>query len=230
MKIPADNTAKVGAGLIVLRESVAIKILATIKAGWGLTASRSDVHAGTYEVDITERLRDGMRQALKATEQPGQRTLTVLPGTESRSSSNMSRPDGRTDIPIMVTEVFQEHGDHDPHAVIECKRLSRADANLCREYVVNGVDRFTSGKYGRNHLIGFMVGYLVSGTAQLSADGVNRYLTNKGRDTERLRSSKLLPACWALTSTHPRSRCIAGIDLHHAHLRLRQASPTDTSQ
>lgn len=230
MKIPADNTTRVGAGLIVLRESVAINILATIKEGWCLASSRLDVHASSYEVDITERLRDCMRKALKAKEKPGQRTLIVLPGTESRSSPAVLRPDGRTDIPIMVTEVFQEHGDHDPHLVIECKRLSGADASLCREYVVSGVDRFTSGKYGRDHQIGFMVGYLVSGTAQLAVDGVNRYLTNKGRDAERLRSSKLVPTCWVLTSTHPRSRCTTDINLHHTHLRLRQASPTDTSQ
>ncbi len=220
MKIPADNTAKVGAGLVVLRESVAIKILATIRAGWDLASSHSDVHAGSYEVEITERLRDGMRQALASTEQPGQRTLTVLPGTESRSRPDVLRPDGRTDIPIMVTEVFQEHGDHDPHAVIECKRLSGVDASLCREYVVNGIDRFTSGKYGRNHLIGFMAGYLVSGTAQLAVDGLNQYLTNQGRDTDRLSASKVVSACWAWTSTHARFPDPTYIDLHHAHLRL----------
>lgn len=230
MKIPTDSTSKIGAGLIVLRKSVATKILTTIKAGWVLASSRDDVHPCSYEVDITERLRDSMRQALEATEQPGQRTLIVLPGTESRSSPAVSRPDGRTDIPVMVTEVFQEQGDHDPHAVIECKRLSGFDRSLCRNYVVNGIDRFTSGKYGRNHGVGFMVGYLVSGTAQLSMNGVNRYLTNKGRDTERLHSSKLLPTSWALTSTHPRSPNNTDIDLHHAHLRLHQASSSDISQ
>ena len=230
MKIPADSTSKVGAGLIVLRESVAIKILTTIKAAWILASSRVDVHSGSYEVEITERLRDSMRQTLEASEQPGQRTLTILPGTESRSSPAVLRPDGRTDIPIMVTEVFQERGDHDPHAVIECKRLTGSDRNLCREYVVNGIDRFTSGKYARNHRIGFMVGYLVSGRERLSMDGVNRYLTNKGRDTERLHSSKLLPTCWAMTSTHPRSPNNTDIDLHHAHLRLHQGSSSDISQ
>ena len=230
MKIPLGNTAKLGAGLIVLRESVAIKILTTVEAGWRLASSRVDVHAGCYEVDITERLRDGMRLALASTEQPGQRTLTVLPGTESRSSPDVLRPNGRTDIPIMVTEVFQEHGNHDRHAVVECKRLAGVDSNLCREYVVNGIDRFTRGKYGRSHQTGFMVGYLISGKAVHSVDGVNRYLTNKGRNTERLSASKLVSACWAWTSTHPRSRDTVGIDLHHAHLRLPQGSRSGTSQ
>ena len=230
MKIPTDNTAKVGAGVIVLRESVTTMILTTIEVGWRLASSRFDVHAGSYEVDITERLRDSMRQALEATEQLGKRTLTVLPGTESRSSPDVLQPDGRTDIPIMVTEVFQEHGDHDPHAVIECKRLAGVDASLCRKYVVNGIDRFTSGKYGRNHQIGFMVGYLTSGKALHSVDGVNRYLTKKGRNTERLSASKLVLACWAWTSTHPRSRGTVGIDLHHAHLGLPEGCRSGTSQ
>ena len=228
MKIPADRSVRVGAGLIVLRESVAIKILAAINAGWKLASSRSDVHAGCYEVEITERLRGSMRQALNTTELPGQRTLTVLPGTESRSSPDASRPDGRTDIPILVNEVFQEHGDHDPHAVIEC--LCGTDRSLCREYVVNGIDRFRNEKYGRNHRIGFMVGYLISGNAMQSVDSVNQYLAKKGRDTEGLRSSTLVQACWAWTSTHPRSQDNVDIDLHHTHLRLRPASPIETSQ
>lgn len=226
MKIPADNSAKIGAGLVALRESVAIKILDTIEEGWILASSHSDVHAGAYEVDMTERLRYAMRQALEATDGPGHRTLIVLPGTESRSSPDVLRPDGRTDISIMVNEVFQEHGDHDPHAVIECKRLSGIDRKLCREYVVSGIDRFTSELYGSNHEIGFMVGYLLSGAAQDSVDGVNRYLTNKGRNTEQLRSSQLVVACWSWTSTHPRSRRNLSIDLHHAHLLLPQVSPS----
>jgi hypothetical protein len=85
--------------------------------------------------------------------------MKAIPGTESRSNASVVLPDGRTDIPIFFIEVFFESQDHDPHAVVECKRIAAGDRRLCREYVVEGVDRFRIGKYGQNHAIGFMVGY-----------------------------------------------------------------------
>lgn len=126
---------------------------------------------------MTERLRDGMRSELKSKGHPWGKTLVVLPGTESRSDGAVVIPDGRTDIPLMLIEVFLRTQEHDPHAIIECKRIIGSDTHLCREYVVEGVDRFRTGKYGQNHAFGFMVGYVLSGTAAEAADGVNAYLT-----------------------------------------------------
>lgn len=108
---------------------------------------------------MTERLRDGMRSELKSKGHPWGKTLVVLPGTESRSDGAVVIPDGRTDIPLMLIEVFLRTQEHDPHAIIECKRIIGSDTHLCREYVVEGVDRFRTGKYGQNHAFGFMVGY-----------------------------------------------------------------------
>lgn len=107
---------------------------------------------------MTERLRDGMRSAVKNASW----NLIILPGTESRSKSSVLLPDGRTDIPLMMIEVFSRTQEHDPHAIIECKRIAGSDTHLCREYVVEGIDRFASGKYGENHAVGFMVGYVLS--------------------------------------------------------------------
>ena len=67
---------------------------------------------------MTERLRDGMRIALKNSPW---KQIMVLPGTESRSKSNVMLPDGRTDIPLAFVEIFLRTQEHDPHAIIECK-------------------------------------------------------------------------------------------------------------
>jgi hypothetical protein len=104
-------------------------ILLTLIAGWQKAAASSDVNSDAGEVLMTERLRDGMRSALKG----GAWKLIVLPGTESRSKANVLLPDGRTDIPLMMIEVFLRTQEHDPHAIIECKRISGSDTHLCRE-------------------------------------------------------------------------------------------------
>ena len=162
---------------------------------------------------MTERLRDGMRGTLRNSPW----NLIVLPGTESRSRSNVVLPDGRTDIPLMMIEVFLRTQEHDPHAIIECKRIAGSDAHLCREYIVEGVDRFAGGKYGENHAVGFMVGYVLSGTPAAAAAGVNTYLSRVSRTADQLASSAIIDApTWR--SRHARAKPSNPIDLHHAFL------------
>ena len=143
--------------------------------------------------------------------------LIVLPGTESRSKSSVMLPDGRTDIPLMMIEVFLCTQEHDPHAIIECKRIAGSDAHLCREYVVEGVDRFASGKYGENHAVGFMVGYVLSGAPASAATGINAYLTRVSRMVDQLAPSHIIDALtWY--SRHARAEASCPIGLHHAFL------------
>ncbi|KGW75080.1 hypothetical protein KTE13_18905 [Burkholderia multivorans] len=164
---------------------------------------------------MTERLRDGMRSALKNSPLK----LIVLPGTESRSKSSVLLPDGRTDIPLMMIEVFLRTQEHDPHAIIECKRIAGSDTHLCREYIVEGVDRFVGGKYGENHAVGFMVGYVLSGTSAAAAQGVNSYLSRVSRAADRLAPVTIIDSeTWH--SRHARAEPSDPIDLHHAFLMV----------
>ena len=220
MIVPRDLPLGQGSTEISLGNRVAVAILVTLRAAWDRTLKRSDIHVGCGEVEMTERLRESMRQVLQAREHPWERTMVVLPGTESKSRPEMSRPDGLTDIPILLTDIFQEQGVHDPHAIIECKRLSETDASLSRLYVVEGIDRFKSRKYGRDHRVGFMVGYLLMGTAKGVVSQVNRYLQRKDRNTEWLKPSELIRECWAWQSSHPRPQARTKVQIHHAHLFL----------
>ena len=191
MRIPYETPPALGREFIELGPEVVAVILLTLAAGWQRACAAEDVNANAGEVLMTERLRDGMRGALRNS--PWK--LIVLPGTESRSKASVVLPDGRTDIPLMLIEVFLRTQEHDPHAVIECKRIAGSDTHLCREYVVEGMDRFVREKYGENHAIGFMVGYVLSGSPSESADGVNAYLRRVSR-SDCLAPSDISDGTW----------------------------------
>ena len=209
----------VGREYIALADEVVAAILVTVREGWALAAIDGET-ALEGEVVMTERLRDGMRQALTAGSLAWGKSLIVALGMESRSTSDRLTPDGRTDIPLYVVEVFLRYAEHDPHAIIECKRLDGSDTYLCREYVVEGVDRYRSGKYAENHASGFMAGYLLGGDAQSAAAGVNAYLGRVKRADEQLVLSPVVehPAFWR--SAHARTVERPAIAIHHALLGL----------
>lgn len=222
MTLPTAVPATAGRPFVELAPETATAVLRTVEAGW--TQASPDVHPGAGEVMMTERLRDGMRAALAAGGLPWAKTMIVLPGTESRSRAEVLPPDGRTDIPILWIQIFLRFGEHDPHAIIECKRIAGHDTRLCREYVVAGIDRFRSGKYAANHATGFMAGYVIAGDANAAAEGINRYLNSprrkhKSRPDENLKPSLLVEDSWAWTSHHSRpARSVSPILLHHVFL------------
>ena len=217
MRIPYESTGAIGRPYIALGPEIVAAILSTLQSGWGVANINAGV-AAAGEVEITERLRDGMRAALNSGRLPWAKLFIVALGMESRSTPAVTTPDGRTDIPIYVLEVFLRYGEHDPHAIIECKRLDGKDPHLCREYVVEGIDRFRTGKYAENHANGFMAGYLLRGDAAEAAGRVNVYLAHARREAEHLTASEILndPSFWR--STHKRANPRPPINLHHALL------------
>ena len=220
MKLPRDVSVIADRSFIELDSEISAAILRILKEGWLLASKSREVNAYAAEVPMTERLRDGMRSALRG----DKLFMVVLPGTESRSRPEVALPDGRTDIPILCIEIFFRFGEHDPHAIIECKRIAGGDAALCRKYVVNGIDRFRIGKYAGNHSTGFMAGYLIAGDATSAAHGINKYLNaghmnREPRHDENLKPSTLVTEPWAWTSRHPRVAA-PEVVLHHAFLPL----------
>ena len=192
-------------------------ILWTIRQGWKRARSQTEVRPGTHEVRLTVCLRDGMVEALKA--RGGVRAgpgMLVSMGTETVSHTGLGVPDGRIDISIFFPAILEARNDHDPHAIIECKRIAGNDSRLCREYVREGIDRFVTGKYGGGHSVGFMAGYLESGTADLAARGINRYFDRNGRRGERLGPAAVVHA--DRSSQHSRRGAAGALDLHHAFL------------
>ena len=215
---PAISAHDVGRQFIDIHGERCAAILQILAGGWERASASSRVHPGAGEVEITECLRTQMREVLKAKDADWCKKVTVLPGTESRSSPNLPKPDGRTDIPIFFQEIREELDEHDAHAIVECKRVAGSDADLCRQYVIKGIDRFKSGKYAGNHATGFMAGYLLSDDAKAAAGGINRYLTRQGRQPDHLGPSNIPDVPWAWSSRHSRPQPADPIDLHHAFL------------
>jgi hypothetical protein len=212
VSIPFEKPAVIGEALIDLAPDIAAAILQTVEFGWEIARKHHDLASDAKEIVITERLRDGMREALKARKLPWRRSMVVLPGTESRSTE-FPVPDGRTDIPILFIEIFLKLGQHDPHAIIECKRVAAGDANLIREYVKEGMDRFCSRKYGAAHSRGFMTGYVLAGAPNVIVEQINAFLKKSKRTPEQLSLNG--QAFWL--SQHPRTN-FTSIELNHAFL------------
>ena len=219
MRLPIGQSAAVGRAFIDLSPELTLAVVRTVEAGSPIALARSEVTPQADEVTITECLRDAMRDALVQHRFPWRKTMIVAPGTESRSRAGMVAPDGRTDIPLFLTRVFARSGEHDPHVILECKRVAEGDSGLAREYVVEGIDRFRTSKYAENHRRGFMIGYLLSGSAQGVVEAVNRYLAGRSRHSEALGSSVVGRASTAWESEHPRSG-VGPIALHHAMLAV----------
>jgi len=220
MRLPLGQSAAVGRKFINLSPELTVAVIRTVEAGWPIALARPEVTSQADEVTITECLRDAMRHALVQHRFPWRKTMIVAPGTESRSQAGMISPDGRTDIPLFLTRVFARSGEHDPHVILECKRVAEGDASLAREYVVEGIDRFRTGKYSENHRRGFMIGYVLSGSTQGVVDAVNRYLLGRSRSAEALAPSTAMPTYGGWESEHPRSSS-GPISLHHALLSMR---------
>lgn len=216
----------VGPRFIDIGPERSIATLSTIEAGWRRVVEAAEVDARSGEVEITECLREGMRTVLKECKraEPWRKRMTVLPGTESRSAPAVVKPDGRTDIPIFFQEIRETYDDHDPHAIIECKRVAGNDPLLCRLYVGKGIDRFTSAKYSGRHKVAFMAGYVIAGGVDAAIRRINRYLSNGGRGAEVLARCTVLAAGWARSSRHLRQPPASPIDLHHAFLTFQTAS------
>lgn len=215
MTIPFEEATSIGRPFIDLGEEVATALLLTIEGGWSIARRQSQVTPDATEVAITECLREGMREALNTSDLPWGRGMIIAPGSESKSRLGLLRPDGLTDIPVYVISVFLSSGSHDPHAIIECKRIAESSADLVREYVVEGIDRFRTAKYAADHRIGFMVGYVIAGSANGAVARVNGYLEKNKRSSEQLSTAGLLASNGVWFSRHPRPDTRSPVEIHH---------------
>ena len=87
---PSSRPGALGRRFIDIHDERCAAVLQILEAGWERASGAPDVHTGTGEVEITERLRKGMRAALAAKTAGWCKKMTVLPGTESSSSRNVS--------------------------------------------------------------------------------------------------------------------------------------------
>lgn len=85
MRLPSETSAVAGRPFIKLRTEVAYSIMQTLMAAWQLVRRQPGLLASAGEVEITEQVRDAMRNVLNSGQFAWSKTMFVLPGTESRS-------------------------------------------------------------------------------------------------------------------------------------------------
>ena len=87
---------------------------------------------------------------------------------------------GRVDMAVILDQ------DRDKYLAYECKRLNerRDDGrrSLAREYVMDGLFRFVTGKYSENLPVGCMLGYVLDGKVQYAATRVRAKIVECGQD------------------------------------------------
>ena len=210
-----------------LELGLTVLILRLIKAGWDAVCRDGHVDSGCDEREMTEVLLEGMRSHLDSRRGSAngdsvewRDNITVARGTEVAPGRGHSGVRGIPDIAVYFHDIRVRRNDHDPHAVVECKRVSGSRLRLCQLYVFRGIDRFVSGKYAGHHSVGFMIGYLLEGSVSMAVDGINAYLSNGLRPSEVLIpfDSQCLDSVHI--SRHARPMLSTPVVIHHTFLRV----------
>ena len=196
-----------GPSNVHLADGQVLSILAAIADGWLAAVENEELTAALREREMTGWLIAGMRKNME------NRGTTVARGTET--------PRGDLpDICIYFRRLREEQNEHEPHAGVECKRVAGNDTTLCGRYVRFGIDRFSGGKYGARRKCGFMVGYVVDGSASSCVDGINRYLARHRSAEERLGTDRLAARFPVWLSCHAR-KAASPIEVRHQFLVFR---------
>lgn len=92
-------------------------------------------------------------------------TDAILAGTGNPAKAR------RIDLKVFVGGSF----DSETFLGIECKRVDLS-ADLCREYVRQGMMRFVDGRYATKTRVAAMIGYVIDGSPEDSMTKVNGYV------------------------------------------------------
>lgn len=194
---------------VELARGQVLTVLTAIADGWQAAIGNDSLTTRLDEPEVTRWLIGGMR-----------RTMRGLGVTISRSTETAEG--NKPDICISFQRLREEEGEHEPHVVVECKRVAGDDSGLCGLYVRKGMSRFKERKYGKRRFHGFMVGYLTSGSSDEAVEGINAYLVRHWSDADCLSKTKLSTSLEVWQSRHSRPT-EEPIDLMHQFLAFRQA-------
>ena len=194
---------------VELARGQVLTVLTAIADGWRVATENDSLTANLGEREVTRWLIGGMRRTM------GHLGVTVARGTET--------PEGNVpDICISFQRLREDEGEHEPHVVVECKRVAGSDSTLCARYVRQGMIRFKEGKYGKRRTHGFMVGYLLSGSDDEAVERINVYLMRHWSDADCLQKTELSTSLAVWQSRHSRPT-EEPIEVMHQFLAFRQA-------
>ena len=128
---------------------------------------------------------------------------------------------GRVDMAVILDQ------DRDTYLAYECKRLNeRRDGSrrsLARQYVMDGLSRFTTGQYSENLPVGCMLGYVVDGDVKYAALSVRTKIVGCGQDVALVvkpRDDSAIGNATRFYTRHRRGSNGSEIEIRHALLPM----------
>ena len=203
---------KAQSGFVIL----ALRIL---HDAWPATAVDSGVTRAADEDSISNVLRWKMVDAKNRLDPVPEMKFLREPQSDR---AELDTPLGLIDIMVSYT------WDESTYLTMECKRVTSTENSLALNYVRNGINRFTSGKYSPGHAFGIIVGYVICGNRTGCVDRVRNTLKKEpesetGYDAEFgwHADDKLVEGQRLFKTRHNQSAHNNVIELFHAFVLLR---------
>jgi len=176
--ISAGQLSPTTADLII--EDVVATVLDITVAAWPRLCEARQVHSSDKEDDITDRLRWEM-EAEKERRNPHP-PVRFLRETQV-DDPEKNYPTGRIDVYVIYSL------DGTGYFAMECKKVTGRHETPAKKYIEEGVCRFSSGKYGRGHPYGAMIGYVTDGTAEAAADFLGQKIVAFDKKATKIRKT-----------------------------------------
>jgi hypothetical protein len=172
--LPLDESNVVGQPIPIFRQDIIVTVLRLIREAWEKLSKKGEILANWDEDTIAGALHNEMWEVKKRF------GINSPPRIENESASRKSnkslKPDGFIDFKMIYA-----WGTEDDYFGIECKRLSSStqgkDKSLATNYVNEGVMRFVTGTYCRDHDYAAMIGFVIDGKLTDCVDRVRQRLS-----------------------------------------------------
>ncbi len=162
----------------IQRRDIIATVLALIRGAWIYVCQHPDVNAESDERIIAGILYHEMWAEKR------RRNIIGPPRIDDEAAARYSRssikPDGHIDFKLSYT-----WNEEEGYLGMECKKVSSTDKRLAREYVTEGIMRFTTGKYCPGHDWAAMLGFVIDGNTDGSIKLVRREIAKTRQKTRR---------------------------------------------
>lgn len=201
--VPADLAKKLG------KEGIGV-ILSTMWLGYHDLKRDNRIDVAEDEDSITIKWYEKVYDRWNSENRASQVHIRLIPINQYPDRSTQKEKRGKAPA---IDFCFKEWGQDESYFGAECKRIKSKDNRLIREYVENGVKRFTSGKYSSRCSASAMIGYVQEGS--ISDIVVALTLAIKNADIEQNLTRMMAEADPEYTSIHRRSNVLSNITLYH---------------
>ncbi|TWT51732.1 hypothetical protein KOR42_34190 [Thalassoglobus neptunius] len=200
------------------QQSIVVMVLRILHDAWPATIADAGVDRTTNEDTITNVLRWKMNDAKKQ--------IDPVPQIRFEREAQSDDPELDTPIGLIDIKILYTMND-ETYLTMECKRITSTENSLALKYVRNGVNRFTSGKYGPRHAFGIVTGYVTCGDPDACAERVGKTLAREpvpetGYDSEfgwRV-DDELIKGTRHYRTQHSQTALTNTIELIHAFVSL----------